>query len=62
MNEIHTATHPARLERREEAERIEQARPNQLLKRVYGQKEVRALRAGDAGLVHWVVFKIQCVL
>ena len=39
LKEIHTATHPARLERREEAERIEQTRPTRLLKRVYGQKE-----------------------
>ena len=30
----------ARLERREEAERIEQTQPNRLRKRVYGQKEV----------------------
>jgi integrase/recombinase XerD len=40
LKEIHTATHQARLERREEAERIEQARPKRLLKRVYGQKDV----------------------
>ena len=40
LKEIHTATHPARLERREEAERIEQARPNRLLKRVYGKEEL----------------------
>ncbi len=46
LKEIHTATHPARLERREEAERIEQARPNRLLKRVYGQKEVGAISKG----------------
>ena len=38
LKEIHTATHPARLERREEAERIEQTQPNRLLKRVYGNK------------------------
>jgi len=39
LKEIHTATHPARLERREEVERIEQTQPNRLLKRVYRQKE-----------------------
>lgn len=37
MKEMHTATH---LERPKEAEWIEQALPNRLLKRVCGQKEV----------------------
>jgi hypothetical protein len=42
LKEIHTATHPARLERREEAERIEQTQPNRLLKRVYGKEALRS--------------------
>lgn len=39
LKEIHTATHPARLERREEADKIEDAMPSRLLRRVYGKPE-----------------------
>jgi len=50
LKEIHAAMHPARLERREEAERIEQAQPNRLLKRVYGKEALpgKARTEGDA--------------
>lgn len=34
---------------REEAERIEQTRPNRLLKRVYGQKEAGTISKGGTG-------------
>jgi len=39
LKEIHTATHPARLERREDVDRIGDAMPNRLLQRVYGRRE-----------------------
>jgi integrase/recombinase XerD len=39
LKEIHTATHPARLERREDAQRIEEAKPRRLLQRVSGKGE-----------------------
>lgn len=39
LKEIHTATHPARLERREDVKKIEDSMPNRLLKRVYGKEK-----------------------
>jgi integrase/recombinase XerD len=39
LKEIHTATHPARLERREDLEKIEGSMPNRLLQRVYGKEK-----------------------
>jgi integrase/recombinase XerD len=37
LKEIHTATHPARLERCDQHEQIAQAQPTRLLHRVYGK-------------------------
>ena len=53
LKEIHAATHPARLERREQAEQIEQAQPNRLLKRMYGKQALDgtvadAVRVGES--------------
>ncbi|WP_281663569.1 site-specific tyrosine recombinase XerC [Paraburkholderia fungorum] len=39
LKEIHTATHPARLERREQQQEIDDARPTRLLHRVYEKSE-----------------------
>lgn len=39
LKEIHTATHPARLERREQQQEIDEARPTRLLHRVYEKSE-----------------------
>jgi integrase/recombinase XerD len=39
LKEIHTATHPARLERREDREQIDEVKPMRLLHRVYGKSE-----------------------
>lgn len=35
LKDIHTATHPARLERQEEAEQIDEVQPRRLLRRIY---------------------------
>ncbi|MEY8175019.1 tyrosine-type recombinase/integrase [Burkholderia multivorans] len=39
LKEIHTATHPARLERQAQRDEIEAAKPERLLHRVYGKRE-----------------------
>jgi integrase/recombinase XerD len=39
LKEIHTATHPARLERREQQQEIDEVKPMRLLHRVYGKSE-----------------------
>ena len=50
LKEIHTATHPARLDAARAAraaQRIEDAKPSRLLRRVYGKKEVDELNVND---------------
>jgi integrase/recombinase XerD len=39
LKEIHTATHPARLERKTEADDIEAVKPTRLLHRIYGKRD-----------------------
>ncbi|WP_153101257.1 site-specific tyrosine recombinase XerC [Paraburkholderia hayleyella] len=41
LKEIHTATHPARLERVEQRAEIEELKPGRLLQRVYGKTEAQ---------------------
>jgi len=48
LKEIHTATHPARLDRREQQEAIDRAKPVRLLHRIYGKAAIDTAADGDA--------------